>query len=616
MSWKIKALKLPDKAYHFFGSDANSDGILHNLSKVNIIVGENNSGKSRLLRALVNTENLEYLPAGVPFAAFDAPLNNLITKIGRQTSKHSEQSIETLLGKLRTGGFLKEDSEISSSLSALRQHIKGLKGNTTGGWSDGYTLAALGRDLEGILDEELRFNGMEIDGFYPKPDFKKIYVPILRGLRSFSESTVHDVYEERTRQDYFAQTKTKLQIVTGLGIFEEVKKHLLGNLTERKLIKQFEEFLSQIFFDNRPIALIPADEAGKNLTIKIGDEHERPIYNLGDGLQSIIIITFQLFINRGENVLAFIEEPEQLMHPGLQRKLLETFYGYDGFENFQFFLTTHSNHFLDITLDFKNISVFSVKKKFDQKESDEKVPEFAIENLSHGDLNALELLGVRNSSVFLSNSTIWVEGITDRYYIRHYLELYRAYLGQKNSCAVELREDFHYSFVEYGGSNITHWSFLNSSEDAMKVERLCAKLFLIADKDEGKKKRHAQLKELLSERFYLLRRKEIENLIEKEVLLKVLRDYEGVPASGGFDYNEFKYEDYANEYLGKFIEGKILKEKKRRGSYQQESGTITDKVGFCQKALLYTTTWEDLSKDAKELTKKVYEFIVSCNTLK
>ena len=301
------------------------------------------------------------------------------------------------------------------------------------------------------------------------------------------------------------------------------------------------------------------------------------------------------------------------MHPGLQRKLLETFYGYDGFKNFQFFLTTHSNHFLDITLDFKNISIFSVKKKFDEKGSDEKVPEFVVENLSHGDINALELLGVRNSSVFLSNSTIWVEGITDRYYVRHYLELYENFLQQSDLPVLKLREDFHYSFVEYGGSNITHWSFLDSSEDAIKVERLCARLFLIADKDEGKKKRHAQLKELLNERFYLLKRKEIENLIEKEVLLNVLRDYEGVSASEGFDYNEFKYEDYANEYLGKFIEIKILKEKKRKGSYQQESGTITDKVGFCQKALLYTTAWEDLSKDVKELTKRVYEFVVSCN---
>ena len=78
--------------------------------------------------------------------------------------------------------------------------------------------------------------------------------------------------------------------------------------------------MSENFFDKR-ITLIPSQSNGF-ITVKIGDEIERPIYELGDGIQSIIILTLPLFLNKGNNLLVFIEEPEKLLHPGLQRKLV------------------------------------------------------------------------------------------------------------------------------------------------------------------------------------------------------------------------------------------------------------------------------------------------------
>jgi predicted ATP-dependent endonuclease of OLD family len=157
----------------------------------------------------------------------------------------------------------------------------------------------------------------------------------------------------------------------------------------------------------------------------------------------------------------FIEEPEKLLHPGLQRRLIETLMKQEGFENYQYFMTTHSNHFLDITLDFPEISIYTLTKKIDEGAHDEKDSKFLIENLKHGDTSVLELLGVRDSSVFLSNCTIWVEGITDRLYFRHYLNLYFDNLSKNNNSA-RFKEDFHYSFVKYSGGIIAHWSFLDN----------------------------------------------------------------------------------------------------------------------------------------------------------
>jgi len=51
----------------------------------------------------------------------------------------------------------------------------------------------------------------------------------------------------------------------------------------------------------------------------------------------------------------------------MQRKLIEV-YSKPEFEKVQYFITTHSNHLLDITLDFdKNISTYSFEKESDKK---------------------------------------------------------------------------------------------------------------------------------------------------------------------------------------------------------------------------------------------------------
>ena len=272
-------------------------------------------------------------------------------------------------------------------------------------------------------------------------------------------------------------------------------------------------------------------------------------------------------------------------------------------------MTTHSNHFLDITLDFPAISIYTLVKKLEDRDGDEKKPQFSIENLAHGDISALEFLGVRNSSVFLSNCTIWVEGISDRLYFRHYLNLYFEHLNKKDNNFIKFKEDFHYSFVEYSGGNITHWSFLDNEENPMNAERLCGKLFLIADKDQGKDIRHEKLKTKLGGRFCLLDCLEVENLIRKKVLLKIIEDYEGCNP----EIVNFEEIDYKDESLGTFINNKLGVYKKRKGSYAAESGTVTDKLGFCKKAIEHTKEWDDLSEETKNICEKMCKFISENN---
>lgn len=665
----IKELKISDDAYSFISGDKEKGTVLTNLSKINIFVGENNSGKSRFLRSIVADEEFLFKPALNDLDDLNTFISQLKSEMINFFEQHEnigntnyKKFLKAKIADIKEINYIKpeedpllpvknylefinsldtkiyqgDDPESQSVLESIREslelYITDPEGNEhkTGNYPQGIDIETLGEELLNLVKICYETLKNPIENIKLDYKFTKYYIPILRGLRPLTQEIHKDLYKERTRKDYFRKgfsiksfEESNIEVFTGLNAYETVNKFSRSAIPKnRRLLEDFKNYLSKTFFDSHKVeitAILDKNEKEDVLAIKIGDEHDRPIYDLGDGIQSIIILTLQLFLHKNENLLVFIEEPEQLLHPGLQRKLIETFLYEEGFENFQFFFTTHSNHFLDITLDFDDISIFAVKKELDDSENDEKIPSFTIENLSEGDTSALELLGVRNSSVYLSNCTIWVEGITDRHYLRHYLELHQK---EREDCPnfVNYKEDYHYSFVEYGGNNITHWSFLDKEENPINVEKLCGKLFLLADKDQGKEERHNQLKETLGgNRVHILECKEIENLVSPAILLEVVKSYEKINDGDSLDNIniEFEYDEYKNSPLGEFIESNIIiniEDKKRKGDYKADSGTINNKDSFLKKSIKYTQNWNDLSPEAQEITEKIYKFIKDNNS--
>lgn len=342
---------------------------------------------------------------------------------------------------------------------------------------------------------------------------------------------------------------------------------------------------------------------------------KKNIFELGDGIQSLIILTFPLFKYLEENLLLFIEEPELYLHPGMQRKFIEIIMD-EQFVHHQFFFTTHSNHFLDMTLDIDRVSVYKFKKELGEHSGDpteEIDATFSIENVSNEKQSVLQELGVRNSAVLLSNCTIWVEGITDRFYIRHFLKVFQ----KSNDKLKQFKEDIHYSFVEYSGGNITHWSFLDDDKTelderhaSMNAEKICSTLFLISDKDgDDKRPRQDKLKNVLGERYYCLECKEIENILSADTIREVITEYEGGTLEH-LNNEDFTQEEYRNEHLGTYI-NKLLPDevRQRRGSYAAKSGTIVNKLDFCKRAINHITNYDQLSEEAKKLTQAIYNFI-------
>lgn len=643
---KIETLFIPESCnnYTFDGRD-----IIKNLSKVNIFIGSNNSGKSRMLRGIYGEEIIKYNAETEILKSY----NEFITDMAKEMERIFDSKKDYGFDELNKDYYIYKLEYLTrngNELKSLLEELKKLEKVKPAGYayimdSDKQEADYICQKLKGLGEKRKQeFYDKGFEKMITTKNYRKIYIPVLRSLRKISVESKEDLLNKCTEKDYFKNVKVKdsdVEIFTGQTLYDDVLDLLLGDYKHRNNLSTFEKFLSDSFFNGEAVTLIPMKDSDV-LYVKIGDEKEQPIYNLGDGIQSIIILTFKLFIHRGEDVLFFIEEPELYMHPGLQRKLIETFSD-EQFDTYQYFLTSHSNHILDLTLDMNDISVFKFTKEVEEGEDEEKEAKFNIDNVNNDDMSVLSVLGVNNSSVFLSNSTIWVEGITDRFYLRKYLEIYQKEMLKKGEIDKLYIEDVHYSFLEYSGGNITHWDFLDDTEGdeaAMKHNKICTRMFLIADSDgynekgkDGytKKERLEKLSNYFGEEFYCLKVKEIENMLVPKVIKKTVKHFkhkkgfqiDGVSRNREEDKDyellsecELCMEDYKQANLGEFINKKIdekikenTKENVMRSRNYAKGNTIADKVKFCKYAIQEIKSLGDMSEEAKELCEKIYNFI-------
>jgi AAA15 family ATPase/GTPase len=420
--------------YQMFSADPKLPPHLGPLGRINIFIGENNSGKSRFLRWLAKTklkfttslDVMEKLNLIVQFTRSEVA--NALGNGHTDANGYWEKS-----QKVSRYDWVTEEHKYREGLSAFLLDISraaGGAGDVRGNWN---TQSA--ERLKGIAD---RFT-KELAQINAPETFKfpKFYIPTLRTLRHVAED---DIYQTRINEDYFKDGQPAPTTFTGLSLYQRYKQMLLGTAEQRKWVSEFEQFLSDTFYPGQKVTLIPR-EGTKTLDVQIGDNKQRAIFELGDGVQSIILLTFPLFEQKNNEAIFFFDEPEAFLHPGFQRVFLTTLRDTKMFPRHQYFLTTHSNHLLDMTADKESISVFTFKPNvepfpFKAEEA------FIIENVSNDNIQPLALLGVRNSSVLLSNCTVWVEGITDRRYLARWLKLY----VDEDKSRKLYREDLHFSF--------------------------------------------------------------------------------------------------------------------------------------------------------------------------
>lgn len=613
MPYYYSSIGLGGKFSPYTINDAEAHQI-ERLSQINIFIGANNSGKSRFMRELSKMSTAPYHLSGVDLQALSAEYElfsqHIATAFNNFTNTHADSAqIDGFGGIVTTNLDLKKYIpsaysqayfQSNTKLEDLKKLLIALRDNQVSHH------AYRGDPRQAVAELKARLSSEEgerfislLDNYIFDPiNFKKYYVPTLRSLNDFDEyqkEPAQDIFGLRAKQVYGYTDEDGVDVFTGQILYSRVKSMLLGDLEDRSRMRDYETFLSTKLFDGQEVVIIPK-EKDDVVNVRIGGV-EHPIHQLGDGIQSLIILTFPLF--ECENGVFFIEEPELNMHPGMQRKFMEAI---QSRPQHQYFFTTHSNHLLDLTINYNNISVYTFATKPGDPDSKKDV-----QLVTYGDRNILELIGAQNTSIFLANKTVWVEGVTDRLYISKFLELYI-----QHNDIVPLREDIDYTFVEYGGNNITHWSFLDSTDPTINIERLCGRLMLITDRDGNRKEaRKTELKEKLGDRYYLLSCNEIENSLSMKTLEKVIASYEdsNFKMPSGVNNNARK-----TKAIGAFIEEDIFRANgiaiKRTGGYKDTSGTLKQKLNFCRKAIK-DMTYDDLSSDAEKLAMAVYAFLSS-----
>ncbi|RSO35697.1 AAA family ATPase [Acinetobacter lactucae] len=593
------------------------------IKRLNFFIGKNNAGKSRFLRNLFSTtttshryqiklfrqllsisyelefnKEYEYLKTRPPYHDFYAQIKTLQDTM-KNSAESSADQFKYCLEHLNKMNLL--------NTFGINEHLNNLRNNFREQYQE---------SLEVNIDSE------------------KFYLPILRGMRPVTEIDNKQPYIERAQKDYFKniQKFNAKNIITGECLYHELKVHLLGEPEQRDLIKNYENKLSQYFFDNDPISLIPKHDQDV-VNIKIGFDKQFPISELGDGLQQAIILTYEAFTKKDEVYSFFIEEPELHMHAGMVRQLMNF---YLNETKHYYFFTTHSNHLLDMADESDQVIIqkFVKQPKYDAP----KEFEFKIYRCDR-DRDLLASLGVKPSSVYLANCTIWVEGITDRLYITKYMEKYLSEL--ENSDLEQYKKyrrfmpNYHYTFVEYAGSNLTHWSFSDDYADHLEDKGLSAKavaseMLLIADGDiQGKADRVRILKsELNKENYYILECKETENTLPKASIVRVAKvrfprmkpeTKKSYDISLIDDITDENYFDHANYGIGKLIDSKIKKPssttKKTAFADGNGVGTIKYKLDFCREIIKdfdENPDWQ-LTPKAKALCERIFKHIEKCN---
>ncbi len=667
----------PDfKNYILFGEEKEID-VLPNFNTINILVGSNNSGKSRFMRTLMKQQeikganNFKFFEKQI--ILFNEIVNSLKIrwKLNRNMYANPEQrqffdkysSIDLYLINFEISQYFTQN--VVQTFEINQQNFKTIHELQSKSLEKYYYYLNEGIQTDISLDENFstqlevacRINEKLVNSYTTKTlgTNRNYFIPTLRTAHSLFESTnpsnksykkyQKDIFLETVLKNYEledfvvdekynpnSKLPKKIFLFTGLQLYNEIVNARNGTKEERKRFDDFEKFIGNQFF-NASIDIVAKfnyNEKHENkddketINIRIG-EASRNLHDLGDGIQALIILMYSIFMAPDDTII-FIDEPELNLHPGMQRLFLDQITNNKVLtdKNLTYVIATHSNHLLDLTIEKKDISIYS----FSKNENDNCV----IKNLVVGDNELLRELGVNNSSVFLANCSLWVEGVSDRNYLKAFLIAY----CNANKGKSMPKEDIDFAFLEYAGSNLSHYDFNREDKENINAYALNNRILILADNDDGKEEKHNQLKKfaalnkdnLLYETTKPYR--EIENLLSEDVWESVLIDFCKKTKTRNSEVKDFlkteivekikkgKLKDFNKEFIGKYLVALNIKElntvyeggeadpKSLKSKYKKELSELV-----LEKSINGELKWEHFAKNKKviSLIKNIYTFI-------
>ena len=148
-----------------------------------------------------------------------------------------------------------------------------------------------------------------------------------------------------------------------------------------------------------------------------------PLSKSGSGLKTIVLVLLNLLViphieeYHDKKLVYGFEELENNLHPALQRRLFEYIYNFSITNDIILFMTTHSHIAINAFFSKENASIYHVIKENGRAHI--KCIETYIDKTE-----ILDDLDVKASDILQSNGIIWVEGPSDRIYIKRWLEIF------------------------------------------------------------------------------------------------------------------------------------------------------------------------------------------------
>lgn len=627
-------------------------------NEINIIVGSNNSGKSRFMRYLMSCKNLIGVQDSEGIRKSIAEYNTKLEEFNEQNNaialKNYHQVQNSYYQAERESRRKKLEIVQRNSLKPIEEtNYLRIVANVEENKNRIIELQSIGIG-DDFFNTYSEINPESIKQF---KNTKNYYIPTLRSAHALFQQKddtfskiESDIFLD-TLNRYYDLDKKNIEIFTGLHLYKSILNSRNSKRAVRQSFEKFEKFVGENFFGGKQIDIVAEfnkDDSlsGKNYSEVInihieGEKETRDLYELGDGIQAIIILMYKIFMAENDSFI-FIDEPELNLHPGMQRLFLDQISTNKDLKskNLIYFISTHSNHLLDLTIEKENVSIYSFSSKSVENEDNT----FTLRNVNFGDNTVLKNLGVNNSSVFIANCTIWVEGVSDRNYIKAFLKSYIKSLPKKEQRI--LKEDIDYAFFEYAGSNIEHYFFdeLTTEESDeiisdIKALALSNRIFLLADSDVAKRsskkgKRLTELENLSRENFvpYIIWSfREIENLLTKEIWEKVLislcnknlikNHSDEIQTKIKLALEEVNMSSYSKKYIGEFLDvinqklGKIDSQNILNESTYHKSketfGTLVHKRAMSERVLEEDFPWDVFEKnpEIKKLIEAIYKFI-------
>ncbi|WNV20006.1 ATP-binding protein [Bacillus sp. SI2] len=438
---------------------------LKNLKHINIIIGPNNSGKSNIFKYLFYLREIgRKARTAMGTSGKEYGLYNKISEAFPIQNTWAESSCD-VIGNIRLEEIDQEWSE--EDIPTLHQKDGTVSLCATHRTNDNSSCLSVKYEEHSLLEE-----------FQDKPNLLNIgtkkYVNPMQNMDYF-----YDTYQywnvfldslyfvDAIRHHNRTSSSQKESDVDGSEIVKEIIRiRNEEDRTWRDFKKQLENWLRKILGESQ-LELDPVEDELRFYIQRGEKEISAYLSQLGTGVSQLVMLLSFLYLNKDRTLNVFIEEPEGNLHPEAVVQLVNIIQ--QNFKNHRFFITTHSSVLIDQVDDDWNVH------RVVRKENQSSILYPCTEVVEKYEV--LDQLGIKASQLLQSNLVIWIEGPSDRTYINKWIK-------DNTPQGLEFIEGRHYSFLMYGGANLTTFDVLAANEyiDILKTSRYA---ILVCDSDKN-----------------------------------------------------------------------------------------------------------------------------------